>query len=195
MSRIIAGSARGQRIIAPKGDATRPTTDRVRESLFATLASWFATADVAPADQLRGIAVLDLYAGSGALGLEAASRGAARVTCVEADAAAARIIRDNARRTQLPVTIAHRKALAAVESVTPPVDLVVADPPYNHPTQQVNELLAALVAAEALLPSGLVVVERSTRSEPITWPAALADRWQRRYGETTLHFAALREAS
>lgn len=82
MSRIIAGSAKGRRIDTPKGSRTRPTTDRTREALFSALASWFDTADEAPERQLDGVAVLDLYAGSGAVGLEAASRGAHPVVLV-----------------------------------------------------------------------------------------------------------------
>ena len=189
MSRIIAGSAKGRRIDTPKGSRTRPTTDRTREALFSALASWFDTADEAPESQLDGVAVLDLYAGSGAVALEAASRGARPVWAVESDAGTARIARGNATATGLPVTVVAttvEKALGA----PPPArfDVVWADPPYDLPGERLAPVLAA-VQERWLATDGLLVVERATRDLAPVWPPELSERWDRRYGETTLYFA------
>src|SRR5689334_5905073 len=100
MTRIIAGLAGGRRIVTPSGDATRPTTDRVREALFSAIASWAGRSDRPAGEALRGLSFCDLYAGSGAVGLEAASRGASPVLLVERTARTARLIRQNAARLQ-----------------------------------------------------------------------------------------------
>lgn len=189
MSRIIAGRAKGRRLDAPKGATTRPTTDRTKEALFSGLASWFDTAAEAAEDQLEGLSVLDLFAGSGALGLEAASRGAVRVSCVDPHTAA--IIRDNARRAGLSaITAVPRRADQVVASSTDSFDLVFMDPPYDLPGARVDELLVALIEHQVLAAGALVVVERSSRSEAPTWPPQYTSVWDRRYGETTLHFGA-----
>ncbi|RMB59794.1 16S rRNA (guanine(966)-N(2))-methyltransferase RsmD [Tessaracoccus antarcticus] len=188
MSRIIAGSAKGRRLTAPKGTHTRPTTDRVKEALFSALASWFDTADEPPEHQLDGVAVLDLFAGSGALGLEAASRGAAPITCVDTHTAG--LIRDNATKTGLRVHTVAGRAEHAVQRHTGTVDLVFVDPPYDMPEVILDNLLAELVAGETLTAQALVVVERSSRSAAPRWPDPVTRSWDRRYGETTLHFGA-----
>lgn len=188
MGRIIAGRAKGTRILAPKGDATRPTTDRVREALFSALVTWFDTADEAPGEQLEGVRVLDLFAGSGAVGLEAASRGAARVLAV--DNRTAGIIRDNAARTGLRVEVASAKAEAVVTAAADRFDLVFIDPPYDFTPESVNRLLALLIEHGRLASESLVVVERSKRSAAPSWPDGFTRTWRRDYGETTLHFGA-----
>lgn len=190
MSRIIAGSAKGRRIDTPKGSRTRPTTDRTREALFSALASWFDTADEAPESQLDGVAVLDLYAGSGAVGLEAASRGAGPVVLVESDAATARLIAANARALRLQADVRAARAETVAASPGRRFDLVFLDPPYDVSTEAVEALLGSL-AEHALAPRALVVVERSARDRAPEWPPALAETWSRDYGETTLHFGAL----
>lgn len=190
MSRIIAGVAKGRRIDTPKGDRTRPTTDRVREALFSALASWFGTAEQPAAEHFDGVAVLDLYAGSGAIALESASRGARRVVGVEGDAPTARLIRGNASATRLPVEVVAAKLPGALLQVTGRFDLVFLDPPYDVGEEQVERVLEELVAGEKLQPKALVVVERSKRSEEPRWPAAFTETWSRRYGETTLYFGA-----
>lgn len=190
MSRIIAGRAKGMRLATPKGDRTRPTTDRVKEALFSSLAAWFGTVDEDPGRQLADMAVMDLYAGGGGIGLEAASRGAARVLCVDNRTGA--LIKENAARSGLRVEVNSGSVDAALKSLTGQFDLVFVDPPYDQGTDAVDRLLAALVAADALLPQALVVVERSKRSTAPSWPAEFADTWDRGYGETTLHFGALR---
>lgn len=189
MSRIIAGSAKGRRLEAPRGATTRPTTDRTKEALFSSLASWFAASAEAPEDQLEGLSVLDLFAGSGALGLEAGSRGAAAVTCV--DPHTAPIIRNNARRAGLGmVSVVPRRAEQAVPATGTSFDVVFMDPPYDLPIGSVNELLGSLVEHGVLTAEALVVVERSSRTEAPSWPAEFTTTWNRRYGESTLHFGA-----
>lgn len=188
MSRIIAGTAGGRRIQTPPGAGTRPTSDRVREALFARL------------DHLGALdgAALDLYAGSGALGLEAASRGAAPVLLVESDRRAAAVIRANIAALGLkdvslqPVRV--EKALTGVPAY--PMALVLIDPPYAVDEEALAGVLAALIAGW-LAPDAVVVVERSSRSPQPTWPAGVVCEDERRYGDTTLWFArpALESAS
>lgn len=187
MSRIIAGTAKGRRLEAPKGQATRPTSDRVREALFTMFSSWLGTVDEDPSLHLEGIRFLDLYSGSGAVGLEAASRGATYVAAVEKDQATARLIEANAKQLSLSVEVRASSALAAVKEPGRHFDIVFADPPYDVETEQVDEVLAALVATDRLAPRALVVIERSKRSAPPTWPEGFEENWNRRYGETTLY--------
>lgn len=188
MSRIIAGSARGRRLATPKGDRTRPTTDRVREALFSALASWFGTSELPADEQLSGLAVLDLFGGSGAVGLEAASRGAARVTIVEADPATVQLIRRNAAEARLAAQVICARLPGGLAKVSGGWDLVFADPPYDLPDATVAEVLAGVAAAGFLTVDALVVVERAKRSPAPAWPAGFSDSWERGYGETTLHF-------
>lgn len=190
MSRIIAGSAKGRRLSTPKGANTRPTTDRTREALFSALASWFDTADADAERQLTGMSVLDLYAGSGAVGLEAASRGADAVVLVEADRPTARLIETNAATAGLRVDVRPARAATYVSGAGRAFDLVFLDPPYDVPTEEVESLLAGVVDT-CLAPRGLVVVERSGRNRAPDFPEAFTDTWQRSYGETTLYFGAL----
>ncbi|SER58489.1 16S rRNA (guanine(966)-N(2))-methyltransferase RsmD [Actinokineospora terrae] len=183
MTRIVAGVAGGRRLaVPPKG--TRPTADRVRESLFSALAA---------AVDLDGARVLDLYAGSGALGLEALSRGAALVTLVEHDRTAVTVLRRNAETVALPGVDIRASRVDRVLAVPPgrPYDLVFADPPYALDDAELAEVLAAL-AVGWLAEDATVVVERSTRSGDPRWPAALVPTRSRRYGETTVHWAAHR---
>lgn len=188
MSRIIAGAAKGARITAPRGDTTRPTSDRVKEALFSALATWFDTVDEAPDQHLSGVSVLDLYAGGGGLGLEAASRGAATVVAV--DQHTARTITENARRTNLQVEVRSARAQQAVKVPGQQFDLVFVDPPYDVPGPDVDQLVSHLAAAGGLAPQALVVIERSRRTQPPEWSPEFTTTWERRYGETTLHFGA-----
>ncbi len=188
MSRIVAGTAKGARITAPKGDATRPTSDRVKEALFSTLTSWFDTVDEAPDRHLEGVSVLDLYSGTGGLGLEAASRGAAAVVAV--DQHTARTITENARRTNLRVEVRAMRVQKVVQAPGRAFDLVFIDAPYDVPGADVDRLVSELVAAGGLAPQALVVIERSKRTAAPEWPPEFITTWDRRYGETTLHFGA-----
>ena len=180
MTRIVAGTAGGRTLQVP-ARGTRPTSERVREALFSRLEHRAA---------VDGARVLDLYAGSGALGLEAASRGAATVTLVEAARPAAEVCRRNAvalglaARVQVVVERVERFVARPAPSAW---DLVLLDPPYDVPAATLDEVLDALVPA--LAPGASVVVERSTRGAAPSWPAGLVGDGERAYGETHVWFA------
>ena len=174
MTRIIAGAWGGRRLATPRGSDTRPTSDRVREALFSSLESELGGFD--------GLRVLDLYAGSGALGLEAMSRGAAHVDLVESGKVAAQAITANIAELGASGAKLHRMtAERFVNACTDAYDLVFLDPPYDMPTADLTRLVGALPAG------GLVVVERSSRG-PFTWPNNRAALRERAYGETTLWY-------
>lgn len=182
MTRIVAGSLGGRRLAAPAGSRTRPTSDRVREALFSTLQS---------VTELAGARVADLYAGSGAVGLEACSRGAGAVLLVESNPAAARTARANI--ATLGVAAVVRLIVADVmATLRAPgdrtYDIVFADPPYALPDEQLVALQQALVEGEWLAPSAVLVIERATRSGPVSWIDPLTELRTRRYGETTLWY-------
>jgi 16S rRNA (guanine966-N2)-methyltransferase len=188
MTRIIAGRAGGRRLATPRGAATRPTSDRVREALFSAIESW--------AGSLHGLRVLDLYAGSGAIGLEAWSRGAEAVTFVESDKRTADIVRANAREIGCAVAEIQSRAVSVVlaESPRTPYDIVFSDPPYPLADASVGGDLELLATRGWLAEDALVIVERSSRSAEPVWPAGLeplaGKRGHKRYGETTLWFAS-----
>lgn len=189
VSRIVAGSRGGQRLTMPAHDRTRPTSDRVREAAFSLVADWAGTAGEPADTQLLRFSFLDLYGGSGAVALEAASRGAAPVACVEKDRATASVARRNAETLGLAVTVVTAPVEGwLADAAASAYDVVWLDPPYAVDNAAVAAALARLVARGWLAPDGLVVVERSARDEPFAWPDAFATRWDRRYGETTLYF-------
>ena len=192
MTRVIAGEAGGRRLAVPPGTTTRPTSDRAREGLFASLLSELGT--------FGGRRVLDLYAGSGAIGLEALSRGAGRVLLVESDARAAAVIKANVKALGLA------GATVAVDRVErllahPPAghqdqdhdhdqdrfDLVIADPPYAVTEEAVTRVLT-LLQGGWLAADALVVIERATRSGPLDWPPGFLPGKSRRYGEATFWY-------
>lgn len=179
MTRIIAGAA-GSLALAVPDAGTRPTSDRVRESLFGALES---------GDHVRGAAVLDLYAGSGALGLEAISRGAASADLVERAPRAASVVERNVRAVSRAVPTArvrvHRAAVDAfLRSATGDYDLVFVDPPYDLDAASLATTLALL--APRLSAEAVVVVERATRSGEPAIPAGLDLAREKKYGDTTL---------
>jgi len=182
MTRIIGGQAGGRRLQTPGGAATRPTSDRVREALFSSVESWCGT--------LTGLRVLDLYAGSGAVGLEAWSRGAGVVTLVESDRRTAALVSANARSLGFPRAEVLAASVSSVLARRPsaPYDLVFLDPPYPLDDASVAADLAALVEHDWLVPGALVVVERSVRSPEPAWPDGLALERRRAYGETVLWY-------
>ena len=187
MTRIIAGEFGGRRLVTPTGADTRPTSDRVREALFNTLGAMLA---------LDGSRFADLYAGSGAVGLEALSRGASRVRLVEADPRAARAARVNI--AALGAGAAATLTTAKVERVVAArpdheFDAVFADPPYALADADLAGVLADLAANGWLAAGGVLVVERSTRSPEPTWPAQVTPERGRRYGESTLWYGRGRE--
>lgn len=182
MTRIVAGSAKGRTLAVPKS-GTRPTSERVREALFSRLDHM---------NVLEGATVLDLFAGTGALGLEALSRGAARATLVEKASAAARVATANVRATGLSarvVTADVRAYLGARsrEALTGEVDLVFIDPPYDIAEEDMATVLSAL--APWVGPDSLIVVERSTRAPAPTLPPFLVLEDTRAWGETVAYFA------
>ncbi|MFL1376158.1 MULTISPECIES: 16S rRNA (guanine(966)-N(2))-methyltransferase RsmD [unclassified Nocardiopsis] len=184
MSRIIAGTAGGRRISVPDGRTTRPTSDRAREALFAS-----AQSDLGP---LSGLRVMDLYAGSGAIGLEALSRGAAHALLVEADRRAAQVVRDNIDALGLPgarLSADRVERVLAQDNAGEPYDLVVADPPYAVTDEEIAAVLADLVSRKWLADGALVVVERSKRTPEPAWPAGLTRDRKRGYGEAVLWYA------
>jgi 16S rRNA (guanine966-N2)-methyltransferase len=190
VARVIAGEAGGRRLTVPGGRETRPTSDRAREGLFATISSI--------AGSLEGKRVLDLYAGSGAVGLEALSRGAGHVLLVESGARAGRVIRQNIDTLGLPgarviVDRVERVLARGPENADARYDIVFADPPYALDGEQVSAILAALKARAWLKPGALVIVERSTRSGPVRWPDGYAPDRARRYGEATFWYGLAAE--
>jgi 16S rRNA (guanine966-N2)-methyltransferase len=183
VARVIAGEAGGRRLAVPAGRETRPTSDRAREGLFATIA--------ALAGPLTGARVLDLYAGSGAVGLEALSRGAAHVLLVESGARASRVIRENVKALGLPgaeVVTDRVERVLARGPAGGPYDIAFADPPYALPGEEVSRMLEDLTGRAWMAPGALVIVERATRSGPVTWPDGIAADRARRYGEATLWY-------
>ncbi len=181
MTRIIAGFA-GSISLAVPGYGTRPTSDRVREAIFSALEARGA---------IEGMRVLDLYSGSGALGLEAASRGAAHVTLVDRLAATSR---DNATRVlkQAPkkappiVVTVGQPVLAFLESARENWDLVFMDPPYDFDLPEIEHNLASL--ASRLNPRSVVVLERSSRTPAPQWPAGIELDKRKDYGDTTIYW-------
>jgi 16S rRNA (guanine(966)-N(2))-methyltransferase RsmD len=166
--------------VPPKG--TRPTTDRVREALFNVLAA---------RRDFDGLAVLDLYAGSGAMGLEALSRGAATATFVEADPRAAATIGRNAAALGLAgATVLARPVAAVLQSgCENPVDLVLADPPYDIAAAEVDAIVAALDTGGWTKPGTIAVVERRQGGPELTWPNEWTAWRERSYGDTRLEIA------
>lgn len=163
---------------------TRPTTDRVRESLFNVLAARI---------DLTGAAVLDLYAGSGALGLEALSRGATSAVFVESDHRAASVIAENIASLGVSGATLRRGAVAAVLAggADRPVDVVLADPPYDVTAAEIEDVLAALVNGGWVAAGTVVVVERGSSGPSLTWPAGWNAWPARRYGDTRLELAVV----
>ncbi|GGF16800.1 16S rRNA (guanine(966)-N(2))-methyltransferase RsmD [Subtercola lobariae] len=184
MTRIIAGFAGSQRLAVP-ASGTRPTSDRVREAIFSALES---------RDLISGCAALDLYAGSGALGLEAASRGAAEVTLVEKNPAAARVAKSNAttilnaaaasKATKPRLTVVTQQVNAFLGSSVVQFDVVFIDPPYDLSEIELAETLDRLTGH--VTAGATIVIERTARSpQPSLPPAFVLDR-RKDYGETTL---------
>lgn len=179
MSRVIAGVAGGRRLVMPAGVATRPTAERAREGLFSTLTSLRGS--------LVGASFLDLYAGSGAVGLEAASRGASAVVLVERDPTALRALRANLDTLALPGVEIRGEPVERVlaNEAVRGFEVVFLDPPYSDP---VDGVLERLVSGGWLVVDGLVAVERARRDAEPSWPAGIAALRSRRYGEATLWY-------
>jgi 16S rRNA (guanine966-N2)-methyltransferase len=184
MTRVIAGAAGGRRLAVPPGHGTRPTSDRAREGLFSTWQSLRG-------GPLDGERVLDLYAGSGAVGLEALSRGAGHTLLVEADARAVRTVRENVKALGLPgAEVRAAKAEQIIRNPPPPepYDIVFLDPPYALSDDDLREILLTLRTEGWLAEEALVTVERSTRGGEFRWPEGFEALRARRYGEGTFWY-------
>lgn len=183
MTRVIAGTARGRRLAVPPS-GTRPTSDRAREGLFSALDAQLTG--------FAGRAVFDLYAGSGALGLEALSRGAQRVDFVESAPSAVSVLRTNLETLALAGGHVHAVAVERwvcdPNRMGPSADVVLLDPPYAHTQSSIDTILLSLATNQRVAPSGIVVVERSSRGADFEWPAGFVADRERRYGEATLWF-------
>lgn len=175
---MIAGEQGGLRLVVPKGTRTRPTTDRVKESVFAALGPGV----------LVGARVLDGYAGSGALAIEALSRGAAHATLIDRDPRAVDAIRRNLATTRLTgrATVVRRGFAGHLQGRPPeePFDLVLLDPPYDLTNPELGRVLAALAAPGWLRDDAAVVVERASSAGPPPLPAGWGVAWERIYGDT-----------
>ena len=181
MTRIVGGVAGGRHLVVPPR-GTRPTTDRVRESVFNVLAARM---------DFEGLRVLDLYAGSGALGLESLSRGADSVLFVENDRRAADVITRNIATVGLPGATLRRGTVASVLSGSgTPMDLVFADPPYDVPAATIEDMLTSLQRNGWLAPGAVVVVERAASSPPLSWTGDWEVWPERRYGDTRIETAS-----
>jgi 16S rRNA (guanine966-N2)-methyltransferase len=185
VTRIIAGTARGRRIAVP-GTGTRPTSDRVREAVFSSLESSL----LADGRAWSGMRVLDLYAGSGALGLEALSRGAGAAVLVEKSRSAARVLAANAVAVGAPgaEVLVRDVATLANEPARFAADLCFADPPYDVAADAIGAVLAALHASGWLADDGLVVVERPARDTSSPFPSDWTEERRRGYGDTMLWY-------
>ncbi|HEV2920997.1 MAG TPA: 16S rRNA (guanine(966)-N(2))-methyltransferase RsmD [Actinomycetota bacterium] len=178
--RVVGGSLGGRRLLTVPGKDTRPTSDRVREALFGVLG-----------ERVEGARVLDLFAGTGALGIEAMSRGAGSAVLVEQAAAAVAVIRANLEALDLNDTVKVRRTRVEAYVRTQrdgPFDLVLLDPPYAAPVGLVAGVLGRL-ARTALAPGAVVTVEAAARAEAPPWPPGLEPEPPRRYGDTALHLA------
>lgn len=187
MTRIISGRLRGRPLAVPPS-GTRPTTDRVREALFSAISSRV---------DLDGVSVLDLFAGSGALGLEAVSRGAEEAWFIEEGAGAVAVLKKNVaavvsaapsaritvRRASLP------GALAGGCPISGGFDLVLADPPYQRSDEMSHPVLEALLSGSWLAEDALVVWERPKRDPAVRWPDGFEVAFDRIYGETAIEMA------
>lgn len=186
MTRIIAGAARGRRLAVPPS-GTRPTSDRVREALFSAIDSHWAAAGIGWAQ----VDVLDLFAGTGALGLEALSRGACRAVLVERSRSAARILAANAATVGCPgaeVVVRDAMSLATSPAEGAPAALVLVDPPYDVAAAGLRSMLSGLAGAGWIAEDALVVVERPSRDGESPLPDTWIEDRRRAYGDTALWY-------
>jgi 16S rRNA (guanine966-N2)-methyltransferase len=185
--RIIAGSAKG-RVLAQPAGVTRPTSDRTREGIFSSLESEIGACE--------GIAFLDLFGGTGAVGLEALSRGAIEVVVVEKDEKAAAVCRANyelvSKSTSGKFSVIRKSVDSFLElesSKAPLRDVVYIDPPYEMTNDAIVKLLEKIISCGILASDAIVIVERSSRTEPFQWPPGLVALKERKYGEGAVYFA------
>lgn len=184
--RIIAGLGKGRNLFSPSGP-TRPTSDRAREALFSTLESEFGS--------LSDLAFLDLYCGSGAVGVEALSRGAAIIYAVDNDEKATSVARANFALlenisgigTNSVYTSSVGKFLEKGADIQ--FDVIFVDPPYDLPNSEIEKVMESLVRNGFLKKSSVVAIERDSKSKPLKWPVGLAESKVRKYGAATIFYA------
>ena len=185
--RIIAGSAKGKVLTSPPDSRTRPTSDRAREGLFSSLDSEFSS--------LVGLNFLDLYAGSGAVGVEAYSRGAALVHAVESEGDMGSIAISNfqlVKNASGSYRVFHTKAERFLESEHAAekgqYDIIFMDPPYELSNSVIEDLLQTIITRDLLQPRGIVAIERESKSAPFTWPHPLEAIKVRSYGQGSIYY-------
>lgn len=185
--RIIAGSAKGKTLNSPPDTRTRPTSDRAREGLFSSLLSEFSS--------LSGLHFLDLFAGSGAVGVEALSRGAALVHAVEADGDMGNLAIKNfqlVKPAEGSYRVFHTKADRFLESEHATekggYDIIFMDPPYELPNDTIEELLEGIASREILNRQGIVAVEREGKRSPFAWPSTFEEIKVRSYGQGSIYY-------
>lgn len=179
MARIIAGTQKGRRLAAVPSEATRPTSDRVKESLFSRLEGYNALADAV---------VVDLFAGSGALGFEALSRGARSLEAVDRSESSFKTMTKNAATFGSQVAVIKNEALRYLRSRTgEPIELLFLDPPYDYPEAELTKVLSA--AVDQLHEAATVVVERDIRAPEPGWPAGVRRFHEKSYGSTRIWLA------
>ena len=183
--RIIAGSAKGRKLISPEGTSARPTSDRAREALFSSLESEFG--------ELNGIRFLDLFAGSGAVSAEAMSRGAKFCTVVESDRIALEIARKNVEMVRnispdAQVVYIEGEVETFAKRPSNPFDVIFLDPPYSYPDSDLTEIVGDLRSSGFIAPSTLVIVERASRSSGFGWPPMMREVKERRYGNAVIYY-------
>ena len=186
--RIVAGEFRGRRLVAPKGEATRPTADRVREALFSTISSLAGPS-------LGGGRVLDAFAGSGALGLEALSRGLEHVTFVDTDRGALAALNTNIAalgvQSRAIVTQGDSTVLSTRGAIRGgPFALLLLDPPYRLDAGAIGRLVSELIAHDLLEEGAIIVYEHAT-GVAASWPAGVSSIARKRYGSTEVDIANL----
>ena len=185
VSRIIAGSLASRRFATPNGTTTRPTTDRVRESVFAQLASTLGQSAADPSQQLTGLRFLDLYAGSGGVGLEAYSRGA-EVTWV--DKATSRLISSNLKALSVQGKVVGSDIMKYLTKPAEPFDIIWMDPPYEVRNSHIEKILGILSEKQWINSGGLVLIERPGHSSAVEFPESFLNVRSRRLGDTVVYF-------
>lgn len=188
--RIISGLGKGRKLFSPPS-ITRPTSDRAREGLFSSLTSTFSTLD--------GLHFLDLYAGSGAVGVEALSRGAALVEAIESNSVSAQVCEDNFALISKLEGVGKFKVHAKTvfeflnHSASEPYEIIYIDPPYEVDNVEVEKILKKILALGLLSKFGLVAIERDAKAKSFTWPDGFSELKVRSYGAGAIHYGVLTE--
>jgi 16S rRNA (guanine966-N2)-methyltransferase len=186
--RIIAGSAKGRKLLSPDGVHARPTSDRAREALFSSLESEYG--------DLRGLRFLDLYSGSGAVAAEAISRGATSCIAVESDRQSLSIARENIEMARAlsdveEVVVIDSDVESFVARRSNPFDVIFLDPPYAVTDDEINEILKTMIGSGFVVRETLVVIERASRSKSFPWPTGMHAVKEKKYGNAAIYYGEL----